>query len=244
MGTTVGVMRVVDLWRYPVKSLQGERLAASDVVETGLVGDRRWALVDTSTGHVLTARRVPELLMASARHLAPDGVAITLPDGTESNDDDVLSDWLGRPVELRRADQHESPTYEAPVDDLDPEAQWAHWEGPTGVFHDSKRTQVSICSLASMGDWDRRRFRFNVIVDGEDEDDLVGSEVRIGDVGLVVKKRIDRCVMVTRPQPDGIERDTSVLKTINRERDRCLGIGAVVRTHGRIAIGDEVVRWP
>jgi uncharacterized protein len=235
-------MRVVDLWRYPVKSLQGERLSASDVGELGLTGDRRWALVDTGTGHVLTARRVPELLMASARHLAPDGVAITLPDGTESNDDSVLSDWLGRAVELRRADQHDAPTYEGPVDDLDPEAQWSFWEGPSGVFHDSKRTQVSICSLASMRDWDRRRFRINVIVDGDDgsEDDLVGSSLRVGDVRLDVTKRIDRCVMTTRPQPDGIERDTSVLKTINRERDRCLGVGAVITRPGRIALGDEV----
>jgi uncharacterized protein len=233
-------MRVVDLWRYPVKSLQGERLAASEVSELGLVGDRRWALVDTGTGHALTARRVPELLMASARHLAPDGVAITLPDGTESTDDDVLSDWLGRQVELRRADQHEAPTYEAPVDDLDPEAQWAFWEGPSGVFHDSARTQVSIGSLASMGDWDHRRFRFNVVVDGDGEDQLIGREVRLGGVGLLVKKRIDRCVMVTRPQPDGIERDTSVLKTIIRERDRCLGIGAVVTSLGRIALDDEL----
>ena len=235
-------MRVVDLWRYPVKSLQGERLAASDVGELGLVGDRRWGIVDTETEHVLTARRVPELLMASARHLAPDGVAITLPDGTESNDDAVLSDWLGRSVELRRADQHEAPTYEGPVDDLDPEAQWAHWEGPSGVFHDSKRTQVSICSLVSMGDWDRRRFRFNVIVDDGGEDDLVGCDITVGEVGLLVKKRIDRCVMTTRPQPDGIERDTSVLKTINRERDRCLGIGAVVTRPGRLALGDDLTR--
>jgi uncharacterized protein len=235
-------MRVVDLWRYPVKSMQGEQLAASDVGVHGLVGDRRWALVDTATGHVLTARRVPELLQGSARHLAPDGVLITLPDGTESNDDDVLSDWLGRSVELQRADQHESPTYETPVDDLDPEAQWSYWEGPTGVFHDSKRAQVSICSLSSMGDWDRRRFRFNVIVDEQREDDLVGRSITIGDVELDVRKRIDRCVMVTRPQPGGIDRDTSVLKTINRERDRCLGIGAVVTRPGRLTLGDDLTR--
>lgn len=232
-------MRVVDLWRYPVKSLQGERLEAAEVGPLGIVGDRRYGLVDTSTGHVLTARRVPELLLASARYLdADDTVAITLPDGTESTDDAVLSDWLGRPVELRRADRHELPTYEGPVDDLDPEARWAHWEGPTGVFHDSARTQVSLGSLASIGEWDRRRFRFNVVVDEGGEDELVGREFTIGDVGLSVTKQIVRCVMTTRPQPGGIDRDTSVLKTINRERDRCLGIGAVVTRPGRLALGD------
>lgn len=232
-------MRVVELWRYPVKSLQGERLEAGEVRELGLVGDRRFGLVDTTTGHVLTARRVPELLLASARYLDDtDTVAITLPDGTETTDASVLSDWLGRPVELRRADRHELPTYEGPVDDLDPEARWAHWEGPTGVFHDSARTRISLGSRVSLGDWDRRRFRFNLVVDDGGEDELVGHELTVGDVGLSVTKRIDRCVMTTRPQPGGIERDRSVLKTIHRERDGCLGIGCIVTRPGHLAVGD------
>jgi hypothetical protein len=44
--------------------------------------------------------------------------------------------------------------------------------------------------------------------------------------------------MVTRPQPGGIERDTTVLKRINRERATFLGVGALVQTVGRIAVGD------
>ncbi|MEX2628057.1 MAG: MOSC N-terminal beta barrel domain-containing protein, partial [Ilumatobacteraceae bacterium] len=67
-------MRVVELWRYPVKSLQGERIESCDVGEHGLVGDRAWGLVDQRSGYVLTARRVPELLMASARLVGPDKV--------------------------------------------------------------------------------------------------------------------------------------------------------------------------
>jgi uncharacterized protein len=190
---------------------------------------------------VLTARRVPELLMASAR-LEPAGeVTVVLPDGTETTDDSVLSDWLGRPVALRSALDHGSGTYENPLVVEDHvESEWAEWEGPSGVFHDSGRTQVSICSTTSLGDWDRRRFRFNAIVDGSGEDDLVGRAVALGDVGLLVKKQIDRCVMVTRPQPHGIERNTSVLKIINRERDGTLGIGAVVTRPGTVAVGDEL----
>jgi uncharacterized protein len=240
-------MRVVELWRYPVKSMQGEQLSTAEVGPLGIVGDRHWGLVDTSTGYVLTARRVPELLLASARYVAADEVAITLPDGTETTDSGVLTSWLGRPVELRSADQHEFPRFEGMSvnDDDDPELRWAAWEGPTGVFHDSKRTQVSLASLATIGDWDRRRFRQNVIVDGSAddgrEDDLVGRSVTVGSVGFDVLKRIDRCVMVTRPQPGGIERDTSVLKTINRERNSCLGIGMVVTTPGTIALGDELL---
>lgn len=238
-------MRVVELWRYPVKSLQGEQLEACEVGEHGLVGDRAWGLVDGVSGYVLTARRVPELLMASARLVAPDQIVVVLPDGTETTDDAVISRWLGRSVSLRSALDHGSGTYENPLIVEDHvESDWAAWEGPSGVFHDSGRTQVSICSTASMGEWDRRRFRFNVVVDGTGEDDLVGASVSLGEVGLLVKKQIGRCVMVTRPQPDGLERDTSVLKTINREREGCLGIGAVVARPGRVTVGDELATLP
>lgn len=237
-------MRVVELWRYPVKSLQGEQVNESAVDERGLLGDRHWGLVDTSSGFVLTARRVPQLLLASANLLGTNEVSITLPDGTVTTDDALLSDWLERPVALQAAGA--AGSYETQLTELDEAgADWVTWEGPNGVFHDSGRTQVSICSRASIGEWDLRRFRFNVIVssddvDGAGEDALVGASITIGEVGLDVTKRIDRCVMVTRPQPGGIERDTSVLKIINRERDRCLGIGAVVIQPGQLAVGDEL----
>ena len=55
----------------------------------------------------------------------------------------------------------------------------------------------------------------------------------------VAQAFIDRCVMVTRPQP-GIDRDLDVLRTINRERETCLAIGCLVAEPGRIAIGDHV----
>ena len=93
-------MRVAELWRYPVKSLQGERLAGVDVGPEGLSGDRQWALFDVDSGLGLTARRVPDLLFASGRLRADGGVDVVLPDGTVTADDAVLSRWLGRPVEL------------------------------------------------------------------------------------------------------------------------------------------------
>ena len=46
--------------------------------------------------------------------------------------------------------------------------------------------------------------------------------------------------MTTRPQPGGIARDTSVLKTIHRERDGLLAVGAGVLTAGTVAVGDEL----
>ena len=58
-------MRVLELWRYPIKSIGGERLDVAEVAEFGIVGDRGWGLVDEETGNVLTARRAPTLLMAT-----------------------------------------------------------------------------------------------------------------------------------------------------------------------------------
>ena len=71
-------MRVLELWRYPVKSLQGERLDAVVVSQSGFEGDRRFALFYVETGFGLTARRVPELLFASARLTAEDPFAADL----------------------------------------------------------------------------------------------------------------------------------------------------------------------
>ena len=47
---------VVDLWRYPVKSMMGEELNASEVTDRGLLGDRQFALVDKETGKVAGAK--------------------------------------------------------------------------------------------------------------------------------------------------------------------------------------------
>jgi len=97
-------VQVLELWRYPVKSLQGERVDEVSVSAPGLDGDRRFAIFDAQTGFGLTGRRVPELLFASARFRDDGNVDIVLPDGAIARDDAALSDWLGRPVNLRSAD--------------------------------------------------------------------------------------------------------------------------------------------
>jgi len=235
-------VRILELWRYPVKSMQGESVARIDVSRDGFDGDRAFALFDCATGYGLTARRRPELLYASARWRGDGSVAITLPDGRETNDDAVLSDWLGMPVELRSSDFDGTRTYEIPLD-IETEApdSWVDWNGPRGPFHDSTRTRVSIVSTETLGAWDARRFRANIIVDGSGEAELVGSTVKAGTTVLDVGKHIERCVIVTRPQPGGIDRDVGVLRTINRERDGRLAVGALVAAPGTIAVGDEVV---
>jgi uncharacterized protein len=233
-------MRVAELWRFPVKSLQGERLDAAEAGPEGLAGDRRWALFDASSGMGLTARRVPDLLFASAR-LTPDGgVEVVLPDGTVTTDDAVLSAWIGRPVTLRAAgDVPGDRRYENPSDVRDDgEYAWDAFDGARGAFHDSNRTRVSLVSTTTLGTWDRRRFRSNVVLAGAGEDALVGRRVRVGAAELDVVQPVPRCVMVTRPQPGGIDRDTGVLKTIHRERGGDLAIAALVLEPGTVRTGD------
>jgi uncharacterized protein YcbX len=237
-------VRVLELWRYPVKSLQGERLTEAAIDALGIAGDRRWALFDRDTGLGLTARRVPELLFGAARVRDDGAVEVVLPDGTVTADETVLSDWLGRRVELRAADDRSeaAPTYEAPEDDLVPDpTEWMQWEGAPGPFHDSPRVRLSLVSTGTLGTWDRRRFRANVVLDGSGEDAFVGREADLGEVRLRFGVPIPRCVMTTRPQAGGIARDTSVLKTIHREREGYLAVRAAVLADGRVRTGDELV---
>lgn len=231
-------MRVLELWRYPVKSLQGERLTAADVGPEGIEGDRAWALFDTGTGFGLTARRVPDLLFASARTTGgrPE---VVLPDGTVTDDDAVLSDWVGRPVQLRPAAFEGERHYENPAD-LETESRWDPFRGADGAFHDNATARVTLLSTGSTGSWAPRRFRANVLLDGAGEDALVGTRVRLGGAVLDVLDPVPRCVMTTRPQPGGIGRDTGVLKTIHRTHEGTLSVGAMPVTGGRVSVGDEL----
>jgi uncharacterized protein len=106
---------VAELWRYPVKSLGGERLEHADIGARGLLGDRLWAVRDLEHDVTASARRLPKLLNATARYPGPvpsdagpgnvPEVEITFPDGTvmSSSDGDVnakLSELAGRDVRL------------------------------------------------------------------------------------------------------------------------------------------------
>ena len=74
-------MRVTEIWRYPVKSLQGEKLTQAVVDVSGVRGDRCWGIHDETTGKILTGRREPDLLLAVAS-CADDGEPdIVLPSG-------------------------------------------------------------------------------------------------------------------------------------------------------------------
>jgi uncharacterized protein YcbX len=234
-------MKIAQVWRFPVKSLQGEQVESVLITPDGLDGDRRFAIFDVESGFGLTARRVPELLFARAGLRDDGGVSITLPDGEPAADDKALSKWLGRPVELRSADDKAPRRYEYPADFEQEKAEsWAPFDGAHGSFHDSGRATVSLLSTGTIGAWPLRRFRANIILDGSGEDDLVGHHIAVGDARLDVGMQIGRCVMVTRPQPERIDRDVDVLRTIHRERQGFLAVGATVTGTGRITVGDSI----
>jgi uncharacterized protein len=128
---------VAELWRFPVKSMRGERLDQTELTERGILGDRAYALIDVDTDKVVSASSVklfPNLLGCQATFVDPPQsgqefplVRITLPDGTsvssESGDvNRVLSACFNREVTLARA-APEGLTidqYHSDVENLDP----------------------------------------------------------------------------------------------------------------------------
>ena len=137
MATSGIVGAVAGLWRFPVKSMRGERLEQAQLTESGLVGDRAYALIATDTGKVVTAKSVrlfPGLLGCRAAFVEPPRaggelppVLITLPDGTsvtsDSSDvDRVLSAYFRRDVTLARAapDEFTIDQYHPDIEDVDP----------------------------------------------------------------------------------------------------------------------------
>jgi len=103
------VGKVTEVWRYPFKSMAGERLEAAAIDRGGLVGDRGWATRDETVGEIRGAKKMPALLQCAARYLEEPGpdrippVEITLPDGAHVRSDapeaaERLSALLGRAV--------------------------------------------------------------------------------------------------------------------------------------------------
>jgi uncharacterized protein YcbX len=107
----MGIGKVCEIWRYPVKSMGGEKLNSCAVGLFGIPGDRGWALRDEAAGEIRGAKHLPKLMQCSSRYREQpkDGdiphVDITLPDGTQIGSDDpqvncCLSELLGRAVSL------------------------------------------------------------------------------------------------------------------------------------------------
>ncbi|MEV6503115.1 MOSC N-terminal beta barrel domain-containing protein [Streptomyces prunicolor] len=113
------------LYCYPVKSLLGEPVTATEVTAQGLVHDRRFALLDTETGKVASAKhpRLRRRLLLLTAELSDAAVQITAPDGTtwhstDSDTDDHLSRFIGRGVPLTDTPPADATVDRARPDDL------------------------------------------------------------------------------------------------------------------------------
>ncbi|GAA3809908.1 MOSC domain-containing protein [Nocardioides panacisoli] len=246
-------MKVVGLWRYPVKSLQGEAVASATVERDGVAGDRTWGIRDESTGRILTARRRPPLLEAAAAY--DDGMpVVTLPDGSVlrgpgRQTDAALSDWLAMPVSLVSSAGDEGRA-EFFADATDDTSEAIEFTMPEGRYVDA--APLLVLTTASLrtgeglhpeGDWSPRRFRPNLLVDADGdgwlEDDWVGQRVLAGEVELRPAEPCVRCTMVTRPQP-GLEADVDVFRTLARHHRGRFGVWSDVVVPGTLTVGDEV----
>lgn len=108
--------RISAIWRYPVKSMAGERVAVADIGVLGLHADRTWAVRDVEHDVTTGAKKLPGLLWCTARYTAPPSpdagpgnapeVVVGFPDGTEMSSSDpgvhqALSAYLDTDVQLR-----------------------------------------------------------------------------------------------------------------------------------------------
>jgi hypothetical protein len=254
-SSSTAAFRVAELWRYPVKSLLGERLPTLRVVADGVDGDRSWGIMDHGDGRILTARREPRLLFASSRMAPRDGPVITLPDGRELAGigpvtDAALSAWLGKPVTLVAASERDAARAEYFADATDDASQAIEWTMPNGRFVDA--FPVLVITTAGLrsgavayppGTWDVRRFRPNILVrvDGEGwlEDAWADRRLGVGSTQLIPRRRCIRCTMVNRSQP-GLDRDVNIYKALHRTHGGEAGMWSEVERPGTIAEGDVV----
>lgn len=245
---------VGEIWRYPVKSMGGERLTATTLGPAGIPGDRAFGVVDDGTGKVLSGKTVPRLLTVAA--VWTEGVvhfAGAPLDGACSTDDDIhdrLSAWLGRPVHLREPVEGRRVPFDLPDDPDDPR-EVTEIETPPGRFFDSRST-IHLLTDASLraaatshpqGDWHPARFRANVLVevegDGFVEDGWVARHIAVGEIEATVRKATVRCCLVVQEQP-GLARDSQIFRSLVREHDGNLGVYADPVSSGSVDVGDLV----
>lgn len=245
---------MAQLWRFPVKSMQGSPVEELVLGPKGVEGDRGWAVVDPAVGKVLSGKRWPALLLASA---SDEGgtITVSLPDGSthEAGDpatDAALSAWLDHEVRLVQPPPGDGLPFELPTEAWDDTSPTWEFPGPPGgPFVDLAAahllTTASLDAAAALhpdGQWDVRRFRPTSLLDVEDgdgfvEDGWIGSPVRIGDAVVSPFMPTVRCAMTTRAQP-GLDRDVDIATTLNRHHDLNLGVYCSVEEPGRIAISD------
>jgi uncharacterized protein len=236
---------VAQIWRYPVKSVGGERVDSSEVGSLGIAGDRAWGLRDLDSGKILSAK-IPaigrQLLPTSAYYSQQTGTSeatVTIGSTTYSTaDSDALSaafsELLGRPVRFERAtsadETYESYWPEVPdlaLSDVTTDFPIAMFTNK-GTFVDLGALHVmstaalrTLQKLLPASNLDVRRFRPNIVIDTPDDEGFVdnhwaGKTATIGDTKITFSLAAPRCVMTTLEQGD-LGRDPGILQTLARE---------------------------
>ena len=237
-------MRVAEIWRYPVKSMAGERLAEVWLAADGIPGDRvvqvrvpvvaaAGAEVEepwrTAAGalRIVSARRRPRLLGMRAT-LGADGEPLV--GGRHWSAAEVASEVeraAGAGARLVRS--------EGSADRFD--------ILPLHVATDGAIAAISAASLERGSvELDRRRFRPNLLIAGVPglaERGWEGRRLRVGDAVVALDDLRGRCVMTTY-DPDSLEQEPRVLRTIVEHLGGVLGLNAGVERPGRIREGDPV----
>jgi uncharacterized protein len=221
-------MQIAELWRYPVKSMAGERITRAELGDRGIPGDRRLAVFELAPNpspHQRSARDVAGLLRFRAS-LNGGSAQVTGPglDPSPWDRPEVRSSLEAvcrRKMELRAT--------------------------PDGAFDDSPILLVHLATTAALSDElgsyvDHRRFRANVYLDGEgiaahEEPRLVGREVRCGEAILEVTSGCPRCSVTTR-DPDSWANWPQLLRHLVQAHGEMVGAYCRVKLPGRISEGD------
>ena len=218
---------VRELWRYPVKSMAGERLDSCMVTDQGLEGDRRWAFIDRSPNRDGKWFNIKQhaALMTYRASLAGGQLDLVAPDGStvELGDDLVrrFESEAQRPIELR--------------------------ELPGANFDDSHVLIVNLASVEAFAleagmPLDPRRFRANLYVEGLEpyaEIGWLGRAIRAGEAELEVTDRCERCKVITM-DPDTTEATPDLLRLLVERHDERMGMYCRVLRPGHVAVGDFV----
>ena len=208
-------MHVSEIWRYPVKSMAGERLATTEIGPLGIAGDRI-VHVENRDGRVITSRTHPQLLGFHARLNMEGEPTIEGRAWTEPGVLVSVSAIVGRGARLVR-DESENR-----FDVL-----------PLLVATDG--------AIEEFGH-DRRRLRPNLVIGGVpglQERTWPGRRLRIGTVLIALADLRQRCVMTTI-DPDTLKQDPRILRGIVERFGGTLALDASVLQRGVISEGDAV----
>jgi uncharacterized protein YcbX len=260
------VIRLAQIWIYPVKGLRGTARAEAEVVRRGIAHDRRWMLVDDE-GRFLSQREVPTLALFSTaidgvRLLvtAPGGAQLTLPLDLASGPRVDVHVWRDRTPALIHV---EASRFFTEVlcrsvravfmpDDVERPVNPAHAQaGDQVAFADGyPMLMVSEASLAALNlrlaePVTMARFRPNLVVSGcgaHDED--AWPRFRISEIDFRPVKRCGRCVVVTI-DPETAQAGKEPLATLAGYRqfghEVCFGMNVVHEGLGPLHVGDELV---